>query len=128
MKYTIAQFEKHGTLMLEYAKDPSIKIEFESEEGLWMAAKPPTFYVDTEYRKKPAPIFTNDLSEEFTQEDKNNGITIWYYDYKKSGDVSMNIIDCHEDSYDSSKGSTQMAKTRQGALKLAIKEMNKLNK
>jgi len=132
MKYTIAQFEKHGTLMLEYYKDPSIEIQHKYKEGSWMDYPigyiRRDFSIDLDYRKKPTPIFTNDLGEEITQEDINSDVG-FHFDHKQNALYSCVLRDVYVDfdvAYKVDKHT--ISKTKQGALQLAIKEMNKLNK
>ncbi len=128
MKYTIAQFDKHEDLIREYDKDPSIIIQYKTVEAWADITTVPTFDVRVDFRKKPTPIFTNDLGEEFTQEDIGNGIKVFYFRF-----IFEDLDECgfqgvkEEDYLEGFEDCTQISKTKQGALQLAIKEMNKLN-
>lgn len=126
-KYTVAQFDKHGDLIREYDKDPSIEIQYKKVEAWADITTFPTFDVRVDFRKKPTVIFTNDLGEEFTLEEEIYDIKVYWYNLL-ADEMENDPISLIRPDYQGYEYTTQISKTKQGALQLAITAMNKLNK
>ncbi len=125
MKYTLEQIAKHGKLMQEYAKDQSIKIEFSLNGKEWCSydvEKHPCFQTVLHLRKKPEPLFINELGEEFTQQDGMDNIAVFQYHIENKEICINDIVDTFPAG---DKRLTEISKTEQGALKLAINKLNK---
>lgn len=69
-------YHPHRDLMIEYANDKTIEIEYLKSDGSWIKHKEPAFYKDVKYRKKPK--VTKKVIEYRIYLDKENKIKTSY--------------------------------------------------
>ena len=115
MKYTVKQFEKHGTEILAYHNGKKIEVEGLPKE--WVIATRPLFHPEHKYRIKKEPFYTNEIGEAF-----EIGDGCFYYDFNS---MQVKVYEVYRSSTRSAlnknRDETTIFKTIKGALESAIK-------
>ena len=118
--------KKHSTEIIAFIEGEKIQVKTSFGKE-WKSCNKPAFLLNYKYRIAPKLLFKNDIGEEFTEEDVNNDIKVYFFSYPNQGLVKRELVMVQSIYYNNNNFSSAIYKTKIGALVAAAEYYKELN-